>query len=119
MAEQIEAAALVEAVADFLAAVEPGLKGQQAFHAKVAKNALAIVARELAQRPQTTEQHLLAAFLGHEGSLDGMRAELCGRLRAGQITPDTPGLLETLQEVAMAKLAVDNPRYSTFRRLIG
>jgi hypothetical protein len=48
-----------------------------------------------------------------------MRAELCGRLRAGQITPDTPGLLETLQDVAMAKLAVDNPRYSSVRRLAG
>jgi hypothetical protein len=119
MAEQIEAAALVSAVADFLKSVETQLTGQAAFHAKVAANALGIVGRELAQHPQAAEAAALAGFLGHDAGLDGLRAELCGRLRSGQLTPETPGLLEALTEAVLAKVAVDNPRYSTFKRLAG
>ncbi len=119
MAEQIEAGTLIEAVADFLKSLEPGLTGQQAFHAKVAANALAIVARELELQPRGVEAAALGEYLGHDAGLDALRAELCGRLRRGQLTPETPGLIEALTNAAMAKVAVDNPRYSTFRRLIG
>jgi hypothetical protein len=118
MAEQIEAGALVEAVAEFLKALEPGLAGQQAFHAKVAANALAIVARELAQAPRAAEARALGAYLGHDAGIDALRAELCGRLRRGQLTPESPGLLAALTEAVLAKVAVDNPRYSTFKRML-
>jgi hypothetical protein len=117
MAEQIESTALIEAVQLFLSELEPELKGRRAFHAKVAQNALAIVARELAQAPQAREQALLAGVLGHDGPLDGLRGELCGRLRSGSMGEATPGLVEALLQVALAKCAVDNPRYATFRRL--
>lgn len=117
MAEQIEAAALVAAVADFLRDIEAQLTGQAAFHAKVAANALGIAGRELALQPQAAEAAALAGFLGHDAGLDGLRAELCGRLQRGQLTPETPGLLEALTAAVLAKVAVDNPRYSTFRRL--
>lgn len=119
MAEQIEAAVLAEAVADFLASIEGQLSGQAAFHAKVAANAARIVARELAQRPQLAEAAALAGFLGHDAGIDALRAELCGRLRAGQLTPETPGLVAALTDAVLAKVAVDNPRYSTFRRMSG
>ncbi len=119
MSEQIEAAALIEAVSLFLGEIEPRLHGREAFHAKVAKNALAIVARELAQRPQKAEAAALGGFLGHDAGIDALRSEICGRLRAGQLTPETPGLLEALTAATLAKCAVDNPRYSTFRRLAG
>ncbi|GGE04265.1 hypothetical protein GCM10011529_08260 [Polymorphobacter glacialis] len=119
MAEQIEAAALVAVVADFLKSIEPALTGQQAFHAKVASNAMAIVARELTLKPREAEAAALGGFLGHESGLDALRAELCGRLRMGQLTPETPGLLEALTTAVLAKVAVDNPRYSTFKRLAG
>ena len=117
MAEQVEAAALVAAVAAFLTNLEGSLTGQQAFHAKVAANALAIVARELAQRPRGAETAALAAFLGREARIDALRAEVCGRLRTGQLTPETPGLIEALTAAVRAKVAVDNPRYSTFVRM--
>ncbi|KPF76506.1 hypothetical protein IP88_06485 [alpha proteobacterium AAP81b] len=117
MSEQIEAVTLVEAVALFLAEIEGQLTGRQAFHAKVAQNALAIVARELAHLPRQAERAALAGFLGHDAGLDALRAELCGRLRAGQLTPETPGLIEALMDAVVAKCAVDNPRYSTFKRL--
>jgi hypothetical protein len=117
MAEQIEAVTLITAVAEFLKGIEGELSGRSAFHAKVAGNALAIAARELEQEPQATEQAALAGFLEHDAGLDGLRAELCGRLRSGQLTPETPGLLEALTAVAVAKLSVDNPRYATLGRL--
>jgi hypothetical protein len=117
MAEQIEATTLIEAVQLFLAELEPELKGRRAFHAKVAQNALAIVARELAQAPQEREQALLAGVVGRDAPLDDLRADLCGQLRDGRITAATPGLIDALLGTALAKCAVDNPRYATFRRL--
>jgi hypothetical protein len=117
MAEQIEASALIEAVQMFIAELEPELSGRRAFHAKVAQNALAIVVRELAQQPQVKEQDLLAAIVGGAGDIDGLRARLCSDLRAGEKGADTPGLVDALLEVALAKCAVDNPRYATFKRL--
>lgn len=117
MSEQVEARALIEAVADFLRRIEVDLPGQKGFHAKVAANALAIVARELAQRPGDAETSALGGFLGHRASLPALRAEVCGRLRSGQLTPETPGLLDALAVATLAKVAVDNPRYSTFTRM--
>jgi Domain of unknown function (DUF6285) len=117
MADQVDAVALVEAVADFLRSIEGDLAGQKGFHAKVAANALAIVARELAQQPGAVEASVLGEYLGHRAGLPALRAELCGRLRAGQLTPETPGLLEALITATMAKVAVDNPRYSTLGRM--
>ena len=117
MAEQIEATTLIEAVQLFLSELEPELNGRRAFHAKVAQNALAIVARELAQRPQVREQALLAGVLGQDAPLDRLRADLCSQLRAGTIRVETPGLVDALLAAAQGKCAVDNPRYSTFKRL--
>jgi hypothetical protein len=119
MAEQIEAQALVEAVAQFITEIEGRLSGREAFHAKVAANALGIVARELALQPRLAEVAALSGFLGHDAGVDALRAEICGRLRGGQLTPETPGLLDALLAATMARVAVDNPRYSTFRRLSG
>jgi len=117
MAEQVEAATLVEAVADFLRSIEGDLAGQKAFHAKVAANALAIVARELAQVPTRAEETALGEFLGHVAPAARLRSEICGRLRAGQLTPETPGLLEALTAATLARVAVDSPRYSTLARM--
>ena len=117
MAEQVEALALIEAVAEFIKSIESELSGRSAFHAKVAANALGIAARELELQPAATEQAALSGFLGNAAGLDALRAEVCGRLRSGQLTPETPGLLEALQAVVVAKLSVDNPRYATLGRL--
>lgn len=117
MAEQIEATTLIEAVQLFLAELEPELSGRRAFHAKVAQNALAIVTRELAQVPQAKEQALLAGVMGQDDSLDTLRANLCADLRDGRKGEATPGLIDALLAIAQAKCAVDNPRYSTFKRL--
>lgn len=119
MAEQIEAATLIAAVAGFLAEIEGELTGRRAFHAKVAQNALAIVARELVQAPRAAERAALADLLGRDDDLDALRRAVCDGLRAGTLGAQTPGLVDALLAGALAKCAVDNPRYATFTRLAG
>ena len=106
---------LLEAVAAFLAEIEPGLTGRAAFHAKVAGNVLAVVARELDQQPERAEAAAFAHLLGPGATA----ADVCQRLRDGSLTIATPGLLDALLAATTARLAVDNPRYSTFGRLPG
>lgn len=103
------ALALVEAVQLFLREAEGALSGRLAFHAKVAGNALGIVARELAQDPDAAEAQALAPWGGAQG--------LCAALRDGAADPADPVVLAALRAAVLARLAVDNPRYSTFARL--
>ncbi len=126
MAGHPDAAALIAAVRDFLGGLT--LDGRDAFHAKVAGNVLAIVERELAARPEAAEAAALYPFGRHprvrgddgEGSeADALRADICVRIRAGDLTLATPGLLDALVAANVARLAVDNPRYSTFARRAG
>ncbi|TPE61158.1 hypothetical protein FJQ54_09710 [Sandaracinobacter neustonicus] len=100
---------LIEAVQIFLKEAEAELDGRLGFHARVAGNALAIVARELAQQPDAAEAAALAPL--------GGASALCEALRAGQLSPDDPAVLGPVRAAVLARLAVDNPRYATFARL--
>ena len=111
------AADLVESVRGFLADAESSLSGRQAFHAKVAGNVLALVERELRQQPDTVEAEALSHLLGRSGPLADLRADTCMALRDGRFDAATPGLLDALTQATLARLAVDNPKFSTFRRL--
>ena len=111
------ASELVRAVAQWLDDVRPQLDPRNAYLARVASNALAIVERELtlgagaeaALAPQ------LAALLHCEDDADEHYAELiralCERLRSGDMGFDTPGLLSFLREDTLARLAIDQPGY--------
>jgi hypothetical protein len=103
------ATALIEAVQLFLKEAEGALSGRLAFHAKVAGNVLGIVVRERAQDPDSAEARALAAFGGVSGTCEG--------LRDGRLDPSNPALLAAVREATLARLAVDNPRYTTFGRL--
>jgi len=100
---------LLEAVQLFLKEAEGALSGRLAFHAKVAANTLAIVGRELAQQPDMAEDAALAPF--------GGVAALCEGLRSGGLDPSDGDLLAAIRSATLARLAVDNPRYATFKRL--
>lgn len=116
MRSRIEAVDLVEAAAAFLKEAEGELSGRMAFHAKVAANALAIAARELRERPGAVEAEALGALLP-DVPLDERLAAACARIRSGAWTTETPGLLDALEVGVTARLAVDNPRFSTLQRL--
>ena len=119
MMDQPSMRELVEAVRDFLEQkAMPELKGHTAFHARVAANALSIVARELELGPQSAKNEMerLRQMLGHDGTLDELNRELCKRIRDGAFTLDTPGLAEHLTITTREKVAIDQPGYSGLKR---
>jgi len=113
---------LLEAVRDFLEQrALPELTGRNAFHGRVAVNALDIVRRELEQGADVVaaEGKRLGELLDSEDAMASIAAldrELCRRIRAGEVTLATPGLRAHLWETTLAELAVDQPKYATYRK---
>ena len=110
---------LVEAVRSFIETrAMPELKGHTAFHARVAANALGIVARELELGSKSGAEELrgLKSLLGHDGTLDELNRELCRRIRTGDFTLATPGLAEHLERTTLDKVDIDQPQYSGLKQ---
>jgi hypothetical protein len=121
MREQPTAAELIDAVSEFISRdVAPTLTGRLAFHARVAVNVLAIVRRELLQGPDAdrADAERLAALLGEAGDPAALTEELCRRIAAGEIAPDDPALVDHLWATTLDTLAIDQPGYATYRRII-
>jgi Domain of unknown function (DUF6285) len=119
MMDQPSMRELVEAVRDFLEQkAMPELKGHTAFHARVAANALSIVARELELGPKSAEEEKarLAALLGRDGTLEELNRELCRRIRDGAVGLETPGLADHLAATTRDKVGIDQPAYSGLKR---
>jgi hypothetical protein len=118
MMDQPSALELVTAVKEFIEKhAMPQLTGHTAFHARVAANALGIVARELEFGPRANaeEQHRLETLLGMKGSLDELNRELCRRIRSGDIGMMTAGLGEHMRATTIDKVGIDQPTYSGFK----
>ena len=121
MMDQPSVLELVTAVRDFIEQrAMPELKGHTAFHARVAANALSIVARELEQGAVAAEAERgrLAGLLGHDGNLMVLNRELCARIRGGSIGLETPGLAEHLALTTRDKVAIDQPNYGGLKRFL-
>jgi len=115
MMDQPSIRELVEAVREFLEKrAMPELTGHTAFHARVAANALGIVARELelGDGAADEEKERLTALLGHDGSLEELNRELCRIIREGEIELAKPELLTHLERTVRDKIAIDQPNYS-------
>lgn len=95
----------------------PQLSGSAAFEARVAANALDLVARqlELAAGTDAAEHHRLVVLLGRDGTLADLNRELCARIADGRIAANDPALKEHLWATTLAKLAVDQPSYAAYR----
>lgn len=104
---------LVQSVALWIDQIRPSLDPRNAFLARVAANALATVGRELGQgaAAEATAVGLMTNVLGHDGSHAELNTELCARIRAGELTVETPGLLAALQTMARDQIAIDQPNY--------
>ena len=116
------AAELLEAAAAFLREVAvPQLSGHASFHARVAANALDIVKREIELRPaaERDEHARLQALLRTDGSLDELNSLLSRRIAAGEVSLQTPGVAEHLWATTLAKVAIDQPTYASYRRETG
>lgn len=104
---------LAQAVAAWIDQIRPTLDPRNAFLARVAANALATVGRELTEGPaaEARASALMGEVLGHDGGFAELNAELCERIRAGELTVETPGLLAALAVMARDQIAIDQPSY--------
>ena len=110
---------LTRAVADFLRNdITPAISGHNAFKLRVAINALDLVGRQmtLAQGSDAAEAASLSKLLGMDGALNDLNRALAEKIASGEIGLATPGLSEHLWQTTMAKLAVDQPNYGSYKR---
>jgi hypothetical protein len=110
---------LIKAVADFLRNdIAPAISGHNAFKLRVSINALDLVTRQLAleQGSDAADARRLSELLAMQGSLAELNRVLADRIATGEVDLQTPDLAEHLWQTTMAKLAVDQPNYGSYRR---
>jgi uncharacterized protein DUF6285 len=113
---------LTRAAADFLRnEITPMISGHNAFKLRVAINILDLVTRQLTLEGESdaVEAARLAGLLGTEGSLMDQNRALADRIASGEIDLTTPGLKDHLWQTTLAKLAVDQPTYASYKRETG
>lgn len=99
--------------------VMPQLDPAGGFRARVSANVLGMVRRHLEQAGLDAahdERELLARLTGRKGTLAGQTAELCRLIADGTLTADNSRLRDYLWLTTLAKLAVDQPKYSGYLR---
>jgi hypothetical protein len=110
---------LTKAVADFLRdEIAPMISGHNAFKLRVAINMLDLVTRQLTLEGGTDQEEAvrLRALLGIDGSLIELNRALADRIASGEVDLTTPGLADHLWQTTLAKLAVDQPNYASYKR---
>ena len=115
---------LLDAVAAFLREQASDAGGRPlAFHARVAAHAIDIARRELRLAPAASarEHAALVRLLSADSTSDVAQLNrlLCERIAAGEMDLATPGLADTLWQITLDKLAVDQPTYDTYLRSTG
>jgi len=110
---------LTKAVADFLRNdITPAISGHNAFKLRVAINILDLIGRQLtlAEGSDAAEATNLRTLLGIDGALMDLNRALAARIASGEVDLSTSGLSEHLWRTTMAKLAVDQPNYGSYKR---
>lgn len=120
MIDNPNGAEMLGAVARYLReTLLPKLPPDAVFHTRVAANAVDLVRRQLELGEQLHAEELarLHALLGSsEGTLEDLNRRLSERIASGALGEQTPGLMEHLWATTMAKMAVDQPAYASYRR---
>ncbi|NEW93783.1 DUF6285 domain-containing protein [Rhodopseudomonas sp. BR0M22] len=110
---------LIKAVADFLRdQIAPQISGHAAFKLRVGINALDLVTRQLTLSADSDAEELasLKTLLGKDGTLVDLNSDLAERIASGAVDLSTPGVKDHLWRTTLAKLAVDQPNYASYRR---
>ncbi|HXQ16534.1 MAG TPA: DUF6285 domain-containing protein [Caulobacteraceae bacterium] len=118
MQDEPRADEILTRVANFLKGPATRESGPHiSFQLRVAANAVEICQRQLTLAPKAEAEELarLRALLLADGDLPTLNRELAMRIRAGELTLETPGLADHLWATTLAKLAVDQPNYSGYR----
>lgn len=119
MMDEPTGAEMLGAVARYLReTLIPKLPPDAVFHTRVAANAVDLVRRQLefGDRLEAEELARLRALLGTEGSIDELNRTLSERISSGELSEAAPGLMEHLWATTLAKMAVDQPGYASYRR---
>jgi len=111
---------------DILAAVAAWMRdtaggAPSAFEQRVAAAALDLARRDIEMAPgqHAAEAARLTELLGQGGGLSTQNAELAEAIRARRMTAETPGLLlDHLWQTTLEKVAVDQPGFALYRRLM-
>jgi len=109
---------ILAAAARFLRSeVLPALPPDLAFKTRVLANALDLVGRQMSagDGPAAAARVRLAALVGQEGAEPDLTALLAGQIESGALAPDDPALLRHLWATTLAKIAVDQPGYASYR----
>ena len=82
---------------------------------------LDLVTRQLtlAEGSDAAEAARLKKLLGIDGALIELNRALSEKIASGEVDLKTPGLSEHLWQTTMAKLAVDQPNYASYKRELG
>jgi aminoglycoside phosphotransferase (APT) family kinase protein len=110
---------LLTSVRDFLRdEVMSETSGRVNFLARVASNSLDIVVRELAMGPAILqdEETRLRAIYDSEESLATLRWRLVNELRDGAMALDNEAVNAHLRATVINQIAIDQPKYSGYRR---
>lgn len=96
------------------------LPATAAFHARVAANAIDLVAREiqLSGAAEAAARQRLESLLGLQGGTEVLDAELNRRIRQGDYASDDAGLLNHLWQTTLDKMAIDQPGYASYQRAV-
>lgn len=96
----------------------PRLPADLVFQARVAANAIDLVAREITygSDAERDARARMQALLGHDGSLPELESELAQRIRAGEFDLSDAAFAEHLWQSTLAKMAIDQPNYASYRR---
>ena len=95
----------------------PALPPALSFNARVLANALDLVARQITENAQVAAESLasIKALLQQDGPEEELMTELSRRIEAGELALDNPALTDYLWKTTLAKLAVDQPKYASYR----
>jgi len=110
---------LLDAVIGFIEQkAAPQLKDRDAFLARVAVNALAIIKREIELGPKARADaaERLRALLG-DGDPAVLNKALCDKLASGELTLKDPKVLAHLKADIIDRVRIDQPNYSGLRAL--
>lgn len=115
-ADRPTAIELIEAVREYLERDVMTIEGRTGFHARVARNALGMIQRELELGPvlESECRSRIAELLAtdpEDASLHDLEAELVRAIRAGDFDACLDEVATCVRESVDAKLKISNPDY--------
>jgi len=122
MLDEPDASAALAAAIDFLRLrVVPLLPAREAFETRIVASLLELVAREvtIGIDGERDEAGRLRRLLGLDGDLAVLNDELCRRIAAGTLDTSDEAVVGHLWATTIEKLAVDQPRYAAYQRVLG